>query len=111
MGARDLFTVWFGSNIMVLTIDRSAGDGTVSAVAAGGDFSKMTIFMVTHDLQESFALGTRLLVFDKVRIDPQAPDAYGATITFNIPLKGRRAENPAPNPAQGDHITSIGVRV
>ena len=75
------------------------------------NMNKMTIFMVTHDLQESFALGTRLLVFDKVRIDPQAPDAYGATITFNIPLKGRRAENPAPNPAQGDHITSIGVRV
>ena len=55
---------------------------------------KMTVFMVTHDLQESFALGTRLLVFDKVRVDPQAPDAYGATVTFNIPLKGRRA---APN--------------
>jgi NitT/TauT family transport system ATP-binding protein len=51
---------------------------------------KMTVFMVTHDLQESFELGTRLLVFDKVRIDPQAPDAFGATITFNIPLKGHR---------------------
>src|ERR1700676_4142480 len=54
------------------------------------NMNKMTIFMVTHDLQESFALGTRLLVFDKVRVDPQAPDAFGATITFNIPLKGRR---------------------
>jgi NitT/TauT family transport system ATP-binding protein len=51
---------------------------------------KMTIFMVTHDLKESFELGTRLLVFDKVRIDPQAPEAFGATITFNIPLKGHR---------------------
>jgi hypothetical protein len=27
-------------------------------------------------------------VFDKVRVDPQEPDAFGATITFNIPLKG-----------------------
>jgi NitT/TauT family transport system ATP-binding protein len=52
---------------------------------------KMTIFMVTHDLKESFALGTRLLVFDKTRVDTQAPSAFGATITFNIPLKGRRA--------------------
>ena len=51
---------------------------------------KMTVFMVTHDLRESFELGTRLLVFDKVRVDPQAPDAFGATITFNIPLKGHR---------------------
>jgi NitT/TauT family transport system ATP-binding protein len=51
---------------------------------------KMTIFMVTHDLKESFELGTRLLVFDKTRIDPQAPEAFGATITFNIPLKGHR---------------------
>jgi len=52
---------------------------------------KMTIFMVTHDLKESFELGTRLLVFDKVRSDAQAPEAYGATITYNIPLKGHRA--------------------
>jgi NitT/TauT family transport system ATP-binding protein len=52
---------------------------------------KMTIFMVTHDLTESFALGTRVLVFDKVRLDPQAPEAYGATITYNIPLKGHRS--------------------
>jgi NitT/TauT family transport system ATP-binding protein len=55
------------------------------------NMNKMTIFMVTHDLQESFALGTRLLVFDKVRVDPQSPEAFGATITFNIPLKGHRA--------------------
>jgi NitT/TauT family transport system ATP-binding protein len=51
---------------------------------------KMTIFMVTHDLAESFALGTRVLVFDKVRVDVQSPEVFGATITFNIPLKGRR---------------------
>jgi NitT/TauT family transport system ATP-binding protein len=57
------------------------------------NMNKMTIFMVTHDLQESFQLGTRLLVFDKVRLDPQAPDAFGATVTFNIPLKGRHREN------------------
>jgi NitT/TauT family transport system ATP-binding protein len=54
------------------------------------NMNKMTIFMVTHDLKESFALGTRLLVFDKVRVDPQSPEAFGATITFNIPLKGQR---------------------
>ncbi len=54
------------------------------------NMNKMTVFMVTHDLRESFALGTRLLVFDKVRADAQAPDAFGATITFNIPLRGRR---------------------
>jgi NitT/TauT family transport system ATP-binding protein len=54
------------------------------------NMNKMTVFMVTHDLRESFELGTRLLVFDKVRVDPQAPDAFGATITFNIPLKGHR---------------------
>ena len=55
------------------------------------NMNKMTIFMVTHDLQESFALGTRVLVFDKVRADPQSPEAFGATITYNIPLKGHRS--------------------
>lgn len=48
---------------------------------------RMTIFMVTHDLKESFQLGTRLLVFDKRRHDPQAPERYGATVTYDIPLK------------------------
>jgi NitT/TauT family transport system ATP-binding protein len=47
----------------------------------------MSIFMITHDIKESFQLGTRLLVFDKVRHDPQAPDAYGARITYDLRLK------------------------
>ncbi|MCU0767757.1 MAG: hypothetical protein MUE39_10390, partial [Gammaproteobacteria bacterium] len=43
-------------------------------------------FMVTHDLREAFSLGTRLLVFDKVRHDPDYPEAYGSRITYDIPL-------------------------
>ena len=42
----------------------------------------MTIFMVTHDLGEAFKLGTRVLTFDRVRHDPQEPDAFGASITM-----------------------------
>ncbi len=53
--------------------------------------TRLTVFMVTHDLSEGFTLGTRLLVFDKVRIDPQAPQAYGARITYDIPLNPDRA--------------------
>ena len=51
--------------------------------------NRMTIFMITHDLKESFQLGTRVLVFDKPRHDPQAPEAYGATLTYDLPLKRR----------------------
>jgi len=47
---------------------------------------QLTILMITHDLKEGFALGTRLFVFDKVRADPQAPDAYGARVTYDLPL-------------------------
>jgi NitT/TauT family transport system ATP-binding protein len=47
----------------------------------------MTIFMVSHDIQESFKLGTRLLTFDKLRHDPQSPEAYGASITYDLPLR------------------------
>lgn len=46
----------------------------------------LTVFMITHDLKEGFSLGTRLWVFDKIRHDAQAPTAYGATITYDIPL-------------------------
>ena len=46
----------------------------------------INIFMITHDLKEGFYLGTRLWVFDKIRHDPQAPQAYGATITYDIPI-------------------------
>ncbi|RCU45293.1 ABC transporter ATP-binding protein [Corallincola holothuriorum] len=47
---------------------------------------KLTVFMITHDLSEAFALGSRLWVFDKVRHDPQAPNAYGASITYDLPI-------------------------
>lgn len=58
----------------------------------------MTIFMVTHDINEAFKLGTRLLVFDKVRHDPQAPEAYGATITYDLPIAN--ADRPQPDLAE-----------
>lgn len=47
---------------------------------------QLTVFMVTHDLTEGFYLGTRLWVFDKVRHDPHAPERFGSTITFDLPL-------------------------
>nr|WP_198984919.1 ABC transporter ATP-binding protein [Herbaspirillum sp. ASV7] len=57
--------------------------------------SGLTVFMVTHDLSEGFTLGTRLLVFDKVRADPQYPQAYGAHITYDIALNEARAREQA----------------
>ncbi|QPM88828.1 ABC transporter ATP-binding protein [Pseudooceanicola algae] len=44
----------------------------------------MTVFMVTHDLEEGFKLGDRVLVFDKTRWDVDYPDNYGATITYDF---------------------------
>jgi len=55
---------------------------------------RMTVFMVSHDIRESFQLGTRLLTFDKLRHDPQAPEAYGAGITYDIPLNRRTVSAP-----------------
>ena len=44
----------------------------------------MTVFMVSHDLEEAFKLGDRVLVFDKPRWDQTDPNAYGATITYDF---------------------------
>jgi NitT/TauT family transport system ATP-binding protein len=55
----------------------------------------MTIFLVTHDLSEGFRLATRLLVLDRLRLDPHAPERYGASITYDIPLDRSRRDNAA----------------
>ena len=75
---------------------------------------KLTVFMVTHDIKEGFYLGTRLWVFDKLRHDPQVPHAYGASITYDLPV-GRR-DTPTyqaidntlrPLPAQNRHSLKL----
>ena len=60
--------------------------------------ARLTVFMVTHDLSEGFHLGTRLLVFDKVRIDPQAPQAMApaSPTTSRSTRTARRAPRPWP---------------
>jgi CheY-like chemotaxis protein len=70
---------------------RAAGAGwrTIPVIALTADAMrehKLTVFMVTHDLSEGFYLGTRLWVFDKLRRDNQAPTAYGASITYDLPI-------------------------
>ena len=55
---------------------------------------QLTVFMVTHDLSEGFYLGTRLWVFDKLRRDNQAPTAYGANITYDLPITRQKAVVP-----------------
>lgn len=54
----------------------------------------LTVFMVTHDLSEGFYLGTRLWVFDKLRRDPHAPEAYGANITYDLPVTRKKTPIP-----------------
>ncbi|MEM7663590.1 MAG: ABC transporter ATP-binding protein [Pseudomonadota bacterium] len=46
----------------------------------------LTVIMVTHDLDEAFSLGTRVLVLDKFRHDPHAPDRFGATAVYDLSL-------------------------
>ncbi|GED43203.1 ABC transporter ATP-binding protein [Cobetia marina] len=59
---------------------------------------QLTIFMITHDLKEAFELGSRVWVFDKVRVDPQAPQAYGSTITYDLPTERNKAKASSQQP-------------
>lgn len=49
----------------------------------------LTVLMVTHDIVEAFKLGTRVLAFDKRRVDPHAPHRFGATAVYDIPLTNK----------------------
>jgi NitT/TauT family transport system ATP-binding protein len=50
--------------------------------------------MTSHDIKESFYLGGRVIVLDRVRKDPHEPGAYGARITYDLPLgSGRRSRD------------------
>lgn len=64
----------------------------------------MTVFMVTHDISEAFKLGTRMLVFDKIRHDPDSPESYGATVTYDLALSKNKEESP---PEVGDLFPNI----
>ena len=54
------------------------------------DYS-LTIVMVTHDIHEAFALGTRVIALDKRRHDPHAPHRFGATAVYDLPLRNKIA--------------------
>jgi NitT/TauT family transport system ATP-binding protein len=43
----------------------------------------LTVFMVTHDLKERFTPGSRMFVFDKVKIGPHAPGACKIPLARN----------------------------
>jgi NitT/TauT family transport system ATP-binding protein len=73
--------------------------------------NRMTILMITHDIKESFQLGTRLLVFDKVRHDPQAPEAYGARVTYDLRLRSPDPSPAVPAPSPRVAGRGLGVKV
>ncbi|WP_028009096.1 ABC transporter ATP-binding protein [Solimonas flava] len=52
----------------------------------------VTVVMVTHDLREAFSLGTRVVVFDRLKRRNEERTRYGATITQNIEVRKRDAQ-------------------
>ena len=74
----------------------------------------LTVIMVTHDIKEAFALGTRVLTLDKRRHDPHAPHRYGAGVVYDLALTRKvekvHADKPAADPelAPGITVDTIG---
>ena len=46
--------------------------------------SELTVVMVTHDLSEAFALGTRIIAFERPRNRPEEAERYGARLSADI---------------------------
>jgi NitT/TauT family transport system ATP-binding protein len=58
--------------------------------------NRMSVLMISHEFRESFELGTRLLTFDRLRVDPQSPERYGASVSYDQRLRRRpTADTPA----------------
>ena len=51
----------------------------------------LTVVMVTHDLREAFALGTRVIAFERPRDRPEERERYGATLAANGVVPGEQA--------------------
>ena len=60
---------------------------------------QLTVLMVTHDIGEAFKLGTRILSFDKRRVDPHAPHRFGATAVYDLSLDRKPPLELIPEPA------------
>ena len=63
--------------------------------------TKMTVFMVTHDLSEAFYLGTRVIAFERERDRPEEADRYGASITRDLDLGLSKGLAPHSNSSVG----------
>lgn len=70
----------------------------------------LTILMVTHDIQEAFSLGTRVLTLDKSRIDPHAPHRFGATVVYDLSLD-RKIAREAEIAAGGEMDSSASITI
>ncbi|MBS0233702.1 MAG: ABC transporter ATP-binding protein [Proteobacteria bacterium] len=46
--------------------------------------SELTVVMVTHDLSEAFALGTRIIAFERPRNRPEEVERYGARLSADL---------------------------
>jgi len=55
----------------------------------------LTVIMVTHDIKEAFALGSRVLTLDKRRHDPHAPHRYGAGVVYDLTLTRKQTKDTA----------------
>lgn len=70
---------------------------------------ELTVVMVTHDLSEAFGLATRVIAFERPRLDPVDGDRYGAVIKDDIEVWPRRvAGQPSPHRDETKSITAPG---
>lgn len=71
----------------------------------------MTVFMVTHDLSEAFKLGTRVIAFDRRHTRPEEMEAFGATITFDLPVDHPEARSELADAAAQDVFEELKAAV
>ena len=76
-------------------LDPASRPTCTSSILRLWEENRMTIFMVSHDIQKASSSARACSPSTSCAHDPQSPEAYGASVTYDMPLTRRPTKPPS----------------